>query len=131
MVSTGLAAAAGAAMGEARGRWFQREAQNERTGAKSGPTLRLHSSDEKGNQLVIDDAKKELVTSLKDEAKSDAMAFIQDAIEEAKLTAQQEARKVILNTIQRVGVEQTVENCVSVFNIESDDVLCFIKKTPS
>ena len=72
--------------------------------------------------LSADDAKKELITSLKDEAKSDAMAFIQDSIEEAKLTAQQEARKVILNTIQRVGVEQTVENCVSVFNIESDDV---------
>ena len=68
------------------------------------------------------DAKKELVTSLKEQAKSDAMASIQETIEEAKLTAQQEARKVILNTIQRVGVEQTVENCVSVFNIESDDV---------
>lgn len=72
--------------------------------------------------LSADEAKKELMTSLKDEAKSDAMAFIQDSIEEAKLTAQQEARKVILNTIQRVGVEQTIENCVSVFNIESDDV---------
>jgi ribonuclease Y len=69
-----------------------------------------------------DEAKKELVASLKDEAKSDAMAFIQDTIEEAKLTAQQEARKVVLNTIQRVGVEQAVENCVSVFNLESDDV---------
>jgi ribonuclease Y len=68
------------------------------------------------------DAKKELVTSLKEKAKSDAMASIQETIEDAKLTAQQEARKVILNTIQRVGVEQTVENCVSVFNIESDDV---------
>jgi ribonuclease Y len=68
------------------------------------------------------DAKKELVASLKEQAKSDAMASIQETIEEAKLTAQQEARKVILNTIQRVGVEQTVENCVSVFNIESDDV---------
>ena len=72
--------------------------------------------------LSADEAKKELVKSLKEEAKSDAMAHIQDTIEEAKLTAQQEARKVILNTIQRVGVEQTVENCVSVFNIESDDV---------
>lgn len=72
--------------------------------------------------LSAEDAKKELVKSLKDEAKSDAMAVIQDTIEEAKLTAQQEARKIILNTIQRVGVEQTVENCVSVFNIESDDV---------
>ncbi|MBP8791573.1 MAG: ribonuclease Y [Lutibacter sp.] len=72
--------------------------------------------------LSADDAKKELVTSLREQAKSDAMAFIQETIEESKLTAQQEARKVILNTIQRVGVEQTVENCVSVFNIESDDV---------
>lgn len=72
--------------------------------------------------LSAEDAKTELVKTLKDEAKSDAMAYIQDTIEEAKLTAQQEARKVILNTIQRVGVEQTVENCVSVFNIESDDV---------
>jgi len=72
--------------------------------------------------LSGEDAKTELMKSLKDEAKSDAMVHIQDTIEEAKLTAQQEARKVILNTIQRVGVEQTVENCVSVFNIESDDV---------
>jgi len=72
--------------------------------------------------LSAEDAKKELVETLKDKAKSDAMVHIQDTIEEAKLTAQQEARKVILKTIQRVGVEQTVENCVSVFNIESDDV---------
>lgn len=72
--------------------------------------------------LSADEAKKELMASLKDEAKSDAMVFIQDTVEEAKLTATQEARKVILNTIQRVGVEQTIENCVSVFNIESDDV---------
>jgi len=72
--------------------------------------------------LSAEEAKKQLVESLKDRAKADAMVAIQDTIEEAKLTAQQEARKIILNTIQRVGVEQTVENCVSVFNIESDDV---------
>ena len=72
--------------------------------------------------LSAEDAKKELVTSLKEKAKADAMAFVQDSIEEAKLTAQQEARKVVLNTIQRVGVEQAVENCVSVFNLDSDDV---------
>ncbi|MFK5878090.1 MAG: ribonuclease Y [Flavobacteriaceae bacterium] len=72
--------------------------------------------------LSAEDAKKELVSSLKDKAKSDAMAFIQETLEEAKLTAEQDARKIILNTIQRVGVEQTVENCVSVFNLESDDV---------
>ncbi len=72
--------------------------------------------------LSADEAKKELVSSLKDEAKTEAMAFIQTSIEEAKLTAEQEARKVVLGTIQRVGVEQAVENCVSVFNLESDDV---------
>ena len=69
-----------------------------------------------------EEAKKELVNSLKDEAKSDAMGFVQNTLEEAKLTAEQEARKVVLSTIQRVGVEQAVENCVSVFNLESDDV---------
>ena len=72
--------------------------------------------------LSAEDAKAELVKSLKDEAKTDAMSFIQDSVEEAKLTAQQEARRIVLSTIQRVGVEQTVENCVSVFNLESDDV---------
>ncbi|MBA6155313.1 ribonuclease Y [Tenacibaculum sp. S7007] len=72
--------------------------------------------------LSADEAKTELVANLKDEAKADAMSFIQDTVEEAKMTAQQEARKVVLNTIQRVGVEQAVENCVSVFNLESDDV---------
>ncbi len=72
--------------------------------------------------LSAEDAKQDLVESLKEEAKTDAMVFIQEKQEEAKLTADQEARKIILNTIQRVGVEQTVENCVSVFNIESDDV---------
>jgi len=72
--------------------------------------------------LSADDAKKELNESLKEEAKTDAMAYIQQTIEEAKLTAQQEAKKIVLKTIQRVGVEQSIENCVSVFNLESDDV---------
>lgn len=69
-----------------------------------------------------EDAKTQLVESLKDKAKSEAMSIIQNTIEEAKLTAQQEARKVIINTIQRIGTEEAVENCVSVFNLESDDV---------
>ena len=72
--------------------------------------------------LSAEEAKKELVSSLKDEAKSDALVFIQDSIEEAKLTAAQEAKKIVLTTIQRVGVEQSIENCVSVFNLESDDI---------
>ncbi len=72
--------------------------------------------------LTAEDAKSQLVESLKAEAKTDAMSYIQDTMEEAKLTAHQEAKKVIISTIQRVGTEEAVENCVSVFNIESDDV---------
>lgn len=72
--------------------------------------------------LSAEEAKNQLVESLKSEAKSKAMSHIQDTIEEAKLTAHQEAKKIIINTIQRVGTEEAVENCVSVFNIESDDV---------
>ncbi|WP_138434498.1 ribonuclease Y [Winogradskyella algicola] len=74
------------------------------------------------SQLSAEEAKSQLVESLKEEAKTDAMAFVQDRIEEAKLTAQQEAKKIIINTIQRIGTEEAVDNCVSVFNIESDDV---------
>ncbi|MCK5638660.1 MAG: DUF3552 domain-containing protein, partial [Flavobacteriaceae bacterium] len=72
--------------------------------------------------LSANDAKQELVETLREEAKTDAMGFIQSTLEEAKLTAQQEAKKIVLNTIQRIGVEQTVDNCVSVFNLENDDV---------
>ncbi|MBW2961361.1 ribonuclease Y [Mesonia aestuariivivens] len=72
--------------------------------------------------LSAEEAKDQLVESLKESAKTDAMALIQDTIEEAKLTAQQEAKKIVINTIQRIGTEEAVENCVSVFNLESDDV---------
>lgn len=72
--------------------------------------------------LSADEAKTQLTEALKDNARADAMALIQDTVEEAKLTAQQEAKKIIINTIQRIGTEEAVENCVSVFNLESDDV---------
>ncbi|NNK71773.1 MAG: DUF3552 domain-containing protein, partial [Flavobacteriaceae bacterium] len=72
--------------------------------------------------LAAEDAKEQLIESLKGEAKNDAMAYVQDKMEEAKLTAQQEAKKIIINTIQRVGTEEAIDNCVSVFNIESDDI---------
>ena len=74
------------------------------------------------SSLSAEDAKAQLIESLKGEAKNDAMAYIQSALEEAKLTAEQDAKKVIINTIQRIGTEEAVDNCVSVFNIESDDV---------
>ena len=69
-----------------------------------------------------DDARKELVEALKDEAKSRALSHIQEITEEAKLTANKEAKKIIIQTIQRVATEHAIENSVSVFNIESDDV---------
>jgi ribonucrease Y len=69
-----------------------------------------------------DDARKELVEALKDEAKTRALSHIQEITEEAKLTANKEAKKIIIQTIQRVATEHAIENSVSVFNIESDDV---------
>lgn len=67
-------------------------------------------------------AKNELVETLKEEAKTEALAIIQDTIEEAKLTANQEAKKIVIQTIQRTATEQSIENSVSVFNIDSDDI---------
>ncbi len=93
---------------------------------KQSEVEKLHKSQieqlEVISSLSAEDAKSQLVESLKGEAKNDAMAYVQDKMEEAKLTAQQEAKKIIINTIQRVGTEEAVDNCVSVFNIESDDV---------
>ena len=74
------------------------------------------------SQLSSEEAKAELMESLKEKAKSDAMSYVQQQIEEAKLTAQQEAQKIIINTIQRIGTEEAIDNCVSIFNLESDDV---------
>ena len=67
-------------------------------------------------------AKEELVQSLKDRANASAMSYVQTQLEEAKLTVDQEAKKLIVSTIQRIGTEEAVENCVSVFNLESDDM---------
>ena len=87
---------------------------------------RLHKSQvlqlEVISGLSAEEAKKQLTDSLRSEAQADAMAYIQNTIEEAKLTAHQEARKIIINTIQRIGTEEAVDNCVSVFNLESDEV---------
>ncbi|MFV0237557.1 MAG: ribonuclease Y [Flavobacteriales bacterium] len=69
-----------------------------------------------------DEAKSELVQALKEEARTNAQAFVQETMEEAQMTAKKEAQKIVLNTIQRVGTEQAIENSVSVFNIESDDI---------
>ena len=102
------------------------EGRIERIERKEQEIEKMHQNQVKQLEVIsglsADDAKAELVNSLKDQAKTDAMAFIQNAVEEAKMTAQQEARKVVIKTIQRIGTEEAVENCVSVFNLESDDV---------
>lgn len=72
--------------------------------------------------LTAEDAKGQLMEALKAEAKTDAMAHIKDIVDEAKINANKEARKIVVQTIQRVATEQAVENSVSVFNIESDEL---------
>lgn len=72
--------------------------------------------------LTTEEAKKQLIESLKDEARSEAMAHIQDIIDEAKLTANQKAREIVVETIQRTAAESTIENTVSVFNIDNDEI---------
>ncbi|MBP7407666.1 MAG: ribonuclease Y [Flavobacteriales bacterium] len=72
--------------------------------------------------LSAEEAKKQMVESLKDEARTAAMAHIKDAQEEAKLTANKEAKRIVIQTIQRVATEHAIENSVSVFHIENDDV---------
>jgi ribonucrease Y len=69
-----------------------------------------------------DEAKNHLMEALKDEARTGAMTHIKEITEEAKLNANREAKKIVIQTIQRVATEHAVENAVSVFNIESDEV---------
>lgn len=77
---------------------------------------------EKISNYSAEEAKNELVESLKAEAKTKAQAHVQSIMEEAQLNAKNEARKIVIQTIQRIGTEQAVENSVSVFNIESDEI---------
>ena len=69
-----------------------------------------------------EEAKKQLVETLKDEAKTEAMSHIQDTIEEAKMSANMEAKKIVIKSIQRCATETAIENAVSVFHIESDEI---------
>lgn len=69
-----------------------------------------------------EDAKNQLMEALKDEARSGAMVHIKEIVEEAKLNANVEAKKVVIQAIQRVATEQAIENAVTVFNIDSDEV---------
>lgn len=74
------------------------------------------------SNLSAEEAKNELIESLKDEAKSEAMFHIREITEEAKLTANQKAKKIVIETIQRTAAEHAIENTVTVFNIDNDAI---------
>ncbi len=72
--------------------------------------------------LSAEEAKERLVESLKEEAKTGAQSFINDIMEEAKMTANKEAKRIVIQSIQRVATETSIENSVTVFHIDSDEV---------
>jgi ribonuclease Y len=72
--------------------------------------------------FTAEEAKNQLIENLKEEARAQAAIYIQNTLEEAKMTAAQEARKVVIKTIQRIGTETAIENAVSVFNIDNEEV---------
>ncbi|WP_311416482.1 Rnase Y domain-containing protein, partial [Hoylesella shahii] len=72
--------------------------------------------------LSAEEAKERLIESLKDEARTDAASYINEIIDEAKLNANQQAKKIVIQTIQRVATETAIENSVSVFHIDNDEV---------
>ncbi|MCQ2308118.1 MAG: ribonuclease Y [Bacteroidales bacterium] len=72
--------------------------------------------------MTVTEAKEQLKEAVKDEAKAEAMILAKEIVEEAKLSANQDAKKIILETIQRTAAEHAIENTVSVFNIENDEI---------
>ena len=76
---------------------------------------------EKISNLTADDAREQLIETLTEEARSKASSRIKDIVEEAKLSATKDAKKIVIETIQRTATENAIENCVSVFNLDSDD----------
>ena len=104
----------------------QLENQQKAVEHKSQEVERLHQKAEQQLEqisgLSAEEAKKQLVDALRDEAKTAAMAYINDTMDEARLTASKEAKKIIIQSIQRIASEATVENAVSVFHIDNDEV---------
>lgn len=95
--------------------------------AKKQADLEKHQEEhikrlEKVAGLSAEEAKNQLIESLKGEAHTQALSVQQDIIDEAKLKANKEARKIIIQTIQRTAAEQAIENSITVFNLESDEV---------
>lgn len=72
--------------------------------------------------LTAEEARNQLVESLKEEARTQAMSYINEIMDEAKMTAQKEAKRIVINTIQRVATETAIENSVTVFHIENEEM---------
>ena len=72
--------------------------------------------------LSAEDAKNRLIESLKEEAKTEAASYINEIMDDAKMTASKEAKKIVIQTIQRIGTETAIENSVTVFHIENDEM---------
>ena len=100
--------------------------QQELLDAKNAELEKLHRQSveklEAVSGLSADEAKERLIESIKEEAKTDAQSYISDIMEDAKLTANKEAKRIVVQSIQRVATETAIENAVTVFHIDSDEV---------
>ncbi|MBQ9339757.1 MAG: ribonuclease Y [Paludibacteraceae bacterium] len=114
------------AQNELNQRSQQLEQQKQAADFKQKEIERMHKQAQQQLETLsgmsAEEAKKQLVESLKDEAKTNAMAYINEVMEDARMTANKDAKKLIIQTIQRIASETAVENSVSIFHIENDEV---------
>lgn len=113
-------------LNEVNQRTQQVEQQQKALDFKTQEIERMHHQAEQQLEqlsgISAEDAKKQLIDALKDEAKTAAMSYINEIMDDARLTANKEAKKIIIQTIQRVSSETAAENTVSVFHIDNDEV---------
>jgi ribonuclease Y len=102
------------------------DSQMELIDKKADELARLHKQQVEQLEAIsgfsAEEAKNHLIESLKEEAKTGAMSYINEILDEAKMTANKEAKRVVIQTIQRVAAENAIENAVTVFHIESDEM---------
>ncbi len=102
------------------------DSQLELVEKKSADLDRLHKQQveqlEAISGLTADEAKSQLIESLKAEAKTEAMSYVNDIMDEAKINATKESKRIVLQTIQRVATENAIENSVTIFHIDSDEI---------
>ena len=99
-----------------KGEWDQKKEELEKLQAQEREKLEAISG------LSAEEAKERLVESLKEEAKTEAASYINDIMDDAKMTANREAKRIVIQSIQRVATETAIENSVTVFHIDSDEI---------